>query len=321
MAASVQHLFAACAERLALRLETGSQGLERALVPGISPDALVGPLNPLRPHAVQVLGSEDLARLDSRGAEACARLAEQALGRGSVLLVVADGREPPAALRERAALGGVALATSPLPAERVIADLRYYVVHLTAERVTVHGVFMAVSGVGILITGASGVGKSELGLELITRGHRLVADDAPAFSRLAPEVLIGTCPETLRGFLEVRGLGVLNVRAMYGEACVKRSKRLHMIVHLQPMSAREVQQVDRLSGNYTQRTLLDVSVPCCTLPVAPGRNLAVLVEAAVRTRLLRESGYDATADFVERQRRHIEQGGERVPEAPDFAYF
>ena len=158
---------------------------------------------------------------------------------------------------------------------------------------------------GVLLTGDPAVGKSELALDLITRGNRLVADDAPEFTRIAPDIVSGTCPPLLREFLEVRGLGILNIRAMFGDSAIKRQKYLRLIVHLKRMSADQISSMDRLTGTHTNRDVLGVSIPQVTVPVAPGRNLSVLVESAVRNHLLRMKGYDATEVLIERQQQAI----------------
>jgi len=160
-------------------------------------------------------------------------------------------------------------------------------------------------GTGVLITGESSIGKSELALELLTRGHRLIADDAPEFARVAPDTLIGTCPEMLREFLEVRGLGILNVRAMFGASAIKQSRNLRLIIRLQDMD--EAVKMDRLHGSRMLRNIQDVDIPEVTLPVGPGRNLSVLVEAAVRNHILISKGYDASEAFIERQKKRLEK--------------
>jgi len=165
-----------------------------------------------------------------------------------------------------------------------------------------------VLGMGVLITGDAGVGKSELALALISRGHRLVADDAPEFAQVAPDILSGACPVLLRDFLEVRGLGILNVRAMFGDSAVRRKKDLHLIIHLKKMGDADLIRMDRLAGTQTLFPIQGVGVPHLTLPVTPGRNLAILVEAAVRHYTLRLRGYDAGTDFTERQARIIDAG-------------
>ena len=168
-----------------------------------------------------------------------------------------------------------------------------------------HGVFIEVLGMGVLLIGDPAIGKSELALDLISRGHRLIADDAPRFARIAPDVLEGSCPEPLRDFLEVRGLGILNIRAMFGEGAVMPSRVLNLIIDLKPLVPSELERIDRLSGSLSASTILCVTVPCITMPVAPGRNMGVIVEAAVRHQILRIRGYDAGVDFVDRQARAI----------------
>lgn len=167
---------------------------------------------------------------------------------------------------------------------------------------TLRGVLMEIMGVGVLLSGASGAGKSELALELITRGHRLVADDAPRVMRRDDGLLEGACPPALQDFLEVRGLGVINVRVMFGGAAVAPCSALTLVVHLQWMRAEELGQIDRLRPNQDMMEILGVAIPRIILPVAPGRPLATLCETAVRGHLLAMGGYDATADFAERQR-------------------
>jgi HPr kinase/phosphorylase len=159
----------------------------------------------------------------------------------------------------------------------------------------------------VLITGESGVGKSELALELINRHHRLIADDAPEFYRGGPDTVLGRCPAVLQDFLEVRGLGLLNVRAMFGDSAIEASKELRLVVHLQPMSEEALGDLDRLRGSYQQRSFLDVIIPQVTIPVAPGRNLAVLVETAVRNHILLRKGYNAPEAFIQRQREMVKK--------------
>ncbi|MDX1381876.1 MAG: HPr kinase/phosphorylase, partial [Xanthomonadales bacterium] len=165
-------------------------------------------------------------------------------------------------------------------------------------------VFMEIFTIGVLITGNAGCGKSELALELLNRGHRLIADDAPEFTQISPEIIEGSCPEELQDCLEVRGLGVLNVRHMFGDAAVKASKFLRFIVHLEVPGANGTPPgSDRLRGDTRSLTVLDLEIPCITLPVMAGRNLAVMTEAAVRDFMLKMKGYDAATAFIERHTR------------------
>src|SRR5690606_25225540 len=159
------------------------------------------------------------------------------------------------------------------------------------------GVFLDVLEIGLMITGDSSIGKSELALELVSRGHGLVADDVVELQQIGPETIQGRCPPMLRDFLEVRGLGVLNIRSIFGETAVRPRKILRLIVHLE-MGGMEPR--DRLSSRSGTREILGVEIPTVTLAVAPGRNLAVLVEAAVRNHILITRGIDSTREFIAR---------------------
>lgn len=176
---------------------------------------------------------------------------------------------------------------------------------MSEEKITLHGVFMEVMQLGVLLAGASGVGKSESALELLYRGHRLIADDAPEFSQAAAGAVEGRCPEILRDFLEVRGLGVINVRAMFGDTAVAPRAELSIILQLQAMGGARLAGVDRLRASRDTVVVLEKEVPRITLPVAPGRNLAILVETAVRSQRLMLGGYDAAADFSRRQQSSL----------------
>ena len=175
-----------------------------------------------------------------------------------------------------------------------------------------HGVFLDVLGVGVLLVGASGIGKSEIALALINRGHRLVADDAVIFSLVGNDTLTGNCPELLQDFLEARGLGILNIRVMFGDTAIRESKRLQLVVRLVAMDDKELQQIDRLYGMYRKRIILNAEVPEVTIPVAPGRNLSILVEGAVRNQVLKNTGYDASQEFINRQNDLLELKSEDI---------
>jgi len=178
--------------------------------------------------------------------------------------------------------------------------------NITDPNVTLHGVFLDVLGLGVLLTGASGIGKSELALGLINRGHRLIADDAVLFKRIDETTLSGSCPPLLQDFLEVRGLGILNIRVMYGDNAIKHEKRLQLIVHVALFSTTELAQMDRLQGMYREQNILGVTVPEVTIPLAPGRNIAVLIETAVRNQVLKQHGYLATEEFMTRQQQLLD---------------
>jgi HPr kinase/phosphorylase len=182
----------------------------------------------------------------------------------------------------------------------VIELLARYLAKALAETTERHGVFMDVLGLGVLITGESGVGKSELGLELISRGHGLVADDVVEISRISVNTLEGRCPPMLMDFLEVRGLGLLNIRTIFGETAVRRKMKLRMVAHLQRQAVGR-DPTERLPLTALSEDILGVTVGKVIIPVAAGRNLAVLVEAAVRNQILKLRGIDSMAEFVARQ--------------------
>jgi HPr kinase/phosphorylase len=221
-------------------------------------------------------------------------------------VVIANDAKMPRDMPAAADAAQLALFASPLPSAVFIDRLQYYLTRALAPRITVHGVYMEVLGMGVLLTGESGIGKSELALELLSRNHRLIADDAVEFVRVGPDVLVGESPgEGLSDYLEVRGLGILDVRTMFGETAVRHKKKLHLIVRMEKMNKRRLHKLDRLQAQQLTRTLLDVEIPEVVLFVGAGRNLAVLVEAAVRSYILRVWGIDTLKDFMQRQQALI----------------
>ena len=261
--------------------------------------ALVGYLNLTHPNSIQVVGLADAGALD--GAAATRLFASR-----PAAVIVADGVVPPAALVAAATAAQTPLLSSPQPAPRVIEKLSRYLVKALSDSVERHGVFMDVLGLGVLITGESGAGKSELGLELISRGHGLVADDVVAFSRLAASTLEGRCPRMLQDFIEVRGLGLLNIRTIFGETAVRRKMKLRLIAHLEKPQPGGHHPAERLPLAELSEEILGITVRKVIVPVAAGRNLAVLVEAAVRNEILKLRGIDSTAEFLARQKQQME---------------
>jgi HPr kinase/phosphorylase len=271
--------------------------------------SLAGYLNVIYPNKVQILGSEELEWLDGLDARQRWETIQKVIDFRPLALVISKNQPCPEDLRIAAEESETPLWVSPRRGHELLNHLQYMLARKLAPRVTLHGVFMEIYSIGVLITGESGSGKSELALELITRGHRLVADDAPEFTQIAPDVLDGTCPELLQDMLELRGLGVLNIRQMFGDTAVKRNKYLRMIVHLSRPSLESStggNGMERLTGDIGTRRVLDLDVPMITIPVMPGRNLAVLTEAATRMHILRTKGIDPAAAFMARHRHFLE---------------
>lgn len=269
---------------------------------------MVGYLNFIHPPQVQVIGEPETAYLDSIGEQQLTHTLDRLTAGATRLVVIADGRSLAAPARAALDTAGIAVFETAASAHRVAYRLRHYLGEALARQITLHGVFLEVLSIGLLLTGEPGVGKSELALELVNRGHRLVADDAPEFALLGPDDLNGGCPPVLQDFLEVRGLGILNIRAMFGEAAIKRRKQLGLIIRLVRPESGAAATPDRLTGTRTLRNLLDVEIPEITLPIAVGHNLAVLVEAACRDHLLRMQGKRSDEAFAERQRRIMDAG-------------
>ncbi|MGB5179195.1 MAG: HPr(Ser) kinase/phosphatase [Gammaproteobacteria bacterium] len=303
----IETLYKALQEKLGLIWLAGEQYKNRALHTSSDTSAdisLVGYLNLITLHRVQVLGRKEMEYLDSLKKNSRKDTISQLCSGQTTLVVIANRLPPPDDLEAAATASGIPLLSSDLPSQDIIENLQHYLTNYFADKITLHGVFMEVLGTGVLITGDSSIGKSELALELLTRGHRLIADDAPEFSRVSPDTLLGTCPEMLQDFLEVRGLGILNVRAMFGASAIKQHRNLRLIVVLQDIE--EATQIDRLHGSKRMRNIQEVDIPEVTLPVGPGRNLAVLLEVAVRNHILNAKGYDASQAFIDRQKRRLE---------------
>lgn len=311
---TARNLFESQSTTLRLKWIAGRDGGDRLLEPATAKYpgmALVGHLNFVHPNRVQVIGAAELDYLKRLNRRERATQVKSLFGHPTTAAVaVANNAKVPRDLLQAADDVQLPLFASPLPSPVFIDRVQYYLTRALAPRITVHGVYMEVLGMGVLLTGESGIGKSELALELLSRNHRLIADDAVEFVRVGPDVLVGQSPgEGLSDYLEVRGLGILDVRTMFGETAVRHKKKLHLIVRMEKMNKRRLHKLDRLQARQLTRTLLDVEIPEVVLFVGAGRNLAVLVEAAVRSYILRVWGIDTLKDFMQRQQALINRSG------------
>ncbi len=266
--------------------------------------ALVGHLNLIHPNRIQVLGNHETAYLASFDEAGLFQLLGGLFSVHPAAVVVADGAPTDVRVLKAAEASGTAVFATDMPGAQVIDRLRRYLGKALAESAELHGVCMDVLGLGVLITGDSGVGKSELALELISRGHGLVADDVVEVSRIAATTLEARCPPILKDFLEVRGLGVLNIRTIFGETAVRPKMIVRLKVHLERPGTSES---ERLPLHELSEDVLGVTLRKVIIPVAAGRNIAVLLEAAVRNHILQLRGINSTAEFMQRQRSEMKK--------------
>ncbi len=263
--------------------------------------ALVGHLNFIHPNRIQVLGNHEIAHLAAFEETELFQVLGKLFAVHPAALVVADGAPADVRMLKAAEASETAVFVTDMPSTQVIDRFRRYLGKALAETTQSHGVCMDVLGLGVLITGDSGAGKSELALELVSRGHGLVADDVVDISRIAASTLECRAPPVLKDFLEVRGLGVLNIRTIFGETAVRPKMNLRLIVHLD----RSGTESERLPLHELSEDVLGVAVRKVVLPVTAGRNLAVLLEAAVRNYILQLRGIDSTAELMQRQQAEM----------------
>ncbi|MDP1537288.1 MAG: HPr(Ser) kinase/phosphatase [Burkholderiales bacterium] len=308
---SIARLFEQTREKLQLTWVAGRDGAGKGIVSELTKDSskgLVGHLNFIHPNLIQVLGDSEVNYLNDLDPAECRSMLRHATTRDLACFIIAGANPTPPALSEIAEATATPLFSSPIPSVELMWILRPQLARFLAESSTIHGVFLDVLGVGVLLTGDSGVGKSELALELISRGSGLIADDVVELYRLGPESIEGRCPAVLRDFLEVRGLGVLNIRSIFGEAALRPRKNVQLIVHLERPSGSDPAYLDRLPLKPGTELLMGVPTHKVTIPVAAGRNLAVLTEAAVRSHVLQMRGIDSTREFIERQKGAMSAG-------------
>jgi HPr kinase/phosphorylase len=295
---TVRDLLEARAPGLGLTLAAGARGLDRAIAmprmqqPGL---ALAGFLPQLHPDRVQVLGNSEISYLGTLGPAAAARVAAVAQA-GVACFVVTNDAAAPATLTRAAEAAGVAVLVTATRTGDFIRAATAWLEEQLAPETTLHAGLVEVHGLGTLILGSSGIGKSEAALDLISRGHRLVADDAVLVRRISPTVLRGRTAELLAHHMEIRGLGVIDIEALYGTLATLDDRQIDLVVELTEWS----DESDRLGVEESTYTLLDVALPLVRIPVQAGRTLGLLIETAARNQLLRWRGRHSAAQFTER---------------------
>jgi HPr kinase/phosphorylase len=279
---------------LPLALLAGRAGLDRLITsppPQKTGLSLAGFHDLLKPGRVLILGESEIRFLCGLAVDRRSNAVRLALSSDIPCLLVTSGSVPPQALVDEANAVGIPLLQTTVPTPNAVAKLTSLLEDTLAERTTVHAALLDVLGLGVLITGESGIGKSETALDLIARGHRLVADDTVEIRKRAERLLIGTCPELTQYHMELRGLGIINVKELFGIASTRSSKRVELVVQLERWDP--AREYERLGLDETFYEILGLKVPLLRLPVTPGRNIAILVEVAARNQFLRARGHNS----------------------------
>ncbi len=305
------------AESRALDVEllAGANGLERRItIPHTQKTglALTGFDAYLRPGRVLVFGESEIRYLETLQAFERTEVLQRVFAHDLPCLLVTQGLSPVAEVAEEAGRAAVPLLRTRAATPEAMARLTTVLDAYLAARGVIHGVLMDILGLGVLIIGESGIGKSECALDLVVRGHRLVADDAVELRCRAQSFVLGSCPELTRHHMEIRGLGLINVQDLFGVASTRSSKRVELVVRLERWEPGR--EYDRLGIDDDSYDVLGIRVPMIRMPVAPGRNLAILVEVAARNQLLRSRGHHAARALVSRVDERLEPGA-AAPEA------
>ena len=294
--------------RLSLELLGGRAGLDRRIAsPYIQKTglALAGYHEYLRPGRIVVYGESEVRYLDSLSHDARMDVLDTTFGHDIPCVLITGGWEAHADLRSASDRYEVPLLRTSVSTPVAISRISALLDDALAVREIIHGVLMDVLGLGVLLIGDSGIGKSECALDLVVRGHRLVADDTVQIRRRGDSGVLGACPEPTRYHMELRGLGIINIKDLFGVAATRASKTVELVVKLERWE--EHREYDRLGLDENVYELFGVRVPLICMPVAPGRNLATLVEVAARNQLLRSRGLNAARDLVERLERQLQE--------------
>ena len=263
----------------------------------------------------QILGLVETSYLHSLDPETRKMRLQQFVSYDLPCIVICRRLEGMDDLIQMAAARKIPVYRSDVDTTKLVMDMIYFLHNHLAPRMTMHGVLAEVYGVGVLLTGESGVGKSEAALELVKRGHRLVADDVVDVRRVSENRLIGEAPEMVRNLMEIRGIGIIDVATMFGIGSVMRSKSIDMIVHLEHWV--EGKEYDRLGLDDKTHEILGVQVPWLLLPIRPGRNVAVVLEVAARNLMLKQQGYSAAKEREKRMIARMERSAARAEQAVD----
>jgi len=304
----VRDLMLGDAQHLGLELVAGKAGIEKEITvpriqkPGLS---LAGFIEYIHPGRVQILGQSEITFLRGQSAERRREILHEVCACGVTCFVLTKDLEPPAELTNAAEVYSIPVLKTRQVSSATIDGLTRFLEERLAPRISIHGVLLDIYGVGVLLLGDSGVGKSECALDLIVRGHRLVSDDIVEIKRTG-NTLNGSGPELTRYHMEVRGLGIINIKDLFGVAAVRYLKDVDMVVRLDPWQ--QGKEYERLGLDQRTYEILGVGVPFIEMPVAPGRHLSVLIEVAARNHLLKTKGYDPARELANRLEARLADG-------------
>lgn len=305
---TVQKLFEDNKEKLQLELLNGERSFQRSIEeadlnrPGL---ALTGFVDVFTYQRVQIIGNTENAFLKKLSAEARAKALKTLLSFDIPCLIITESNDPPPELLRQANARGVSVLRTPIKTTRLIHLLSDYMDDRFAPSVTMHGSMVDVYGIGVLFTGRSGIGKSEITLDLLERGHRLVADDVVSIFRKAEGILIGMASELLQHHMEIRGLGIIDVRSIFGIRSIRLQKRVEVVVQLEEWSDEE--DYERVGLDESTTRILEVEIPLVRLPIFPGKNITVIAEVVALHQLLKIYGHYPAKEFNERliQKMHL----------------
>lgn len=303
---TIQELLSEKEAGLDLELLAGEAGLaNRVLVPRIQKPglALAGYTTNLHPDRIQVLGSTELSYLESLPTEKAEANLRRLCALGICCFIITKGQLPPGLLTLEAERQGIPLLRTHQQSSTFISLISRFLEERLLPSTTVHGVLVDVLGVGVLLLGKSGVGKSECALDLVLRGHRLVADDVVKVRLKLPAVLFGEGMDLLHYHMEIRGLGIINIKHLFGVAAIRERKKIDLAVEL--VEWEEGREYDRLGFEEQQYPLLGLEIPFLRIPVRPGRNITSIVEVAARNQLLKEMGYHSALEFQDRLEKRM----------------
>lgn len=310
MPVTVGRFLKSCADPLRLRLMSGETGLSREITDRRVQKAglgITGEVDSTHPGRIQILGDTEVTYFRNQSPDRQVRIADLFFSRPMSCAIAGASLPLPASMVETAERRGIPLLVSDLSTSDLIHEVLRGLERMFTESSTMHGVLLEILGVGVALLGKGGIGKSECALDLVLRGHRFVSDDVIHLEKRGPETILGTGDDMTRYHMEIRGLGIINIRDLFGPTAIVDRKKVEMVIRIEEWAAEK--EYDRLGLEDLRTDLLGVSLPTCLIPVSPGRNLATIVEVAVRNYLLKRRGVFSAAKLVERQGKRAGRGG------------